>query len=157
MAAQDSSTSKTSCSIFNFSGAHRPTISSMWDLLLSPLPRLQVSSTENLTYWSFAARWNKTKIFRCLVAVSEEALSMTNSWPSSCSIGNRHKRSNRQGCGLWLLWHMASASNGRLKRGKQQWWMDRETRPEQCILETWRCFSQLYCGLLQIGRGDDGA
>lgn len=32
---KDSSTSNTSCSIFNFSGAHRPTISRMWDLLLS--------------------------------------------------------------------------------------------------------------------------
>lgn len=74
---KDSSTSNTSCSIFNFSGALRPTISRMWDVLLSPVPRLQVPSIENLTYWSFAARWKKTKVLKHLVTVSEEAPSTT--------------------------------------------------------------------------------
>lgn len=150
---KDSSTSNTSCSIFNFSGAHRPTISRLWDLLLSPVPRSQVLSIENLTFWSFAAWWNKTKILKSLWQCQRRLPAQApNSAVSPLATGTAC-------AGMWAVIVEAhcNAENGRLRRGKQQWWMDREAHPEECFLETQRCFSQLYCGLLQMGRRDDGA
>ena len=48
-------------------------------LRLAAFPRAEVAVpfTENLIYWSFVARWNKTKILKCPVTVSEEAPSTT--------------------------------------------------------------------------------